>query len=168
MRSRSNRAARVKRNSDLIPLCQAAVNVEAIQLALTVSGVLVQVPQFPETELYQWFVKETCLENISSVLEGVSCNRTSRSEKAIVMNLDALAGGSPLFEGLIVVESCSAFVSATAAVAGAEAARVVDESPSEETPAEPPAETPEPPAETPSPPPAEMPTEGPSEEPTPT
>ena len=63
------------------------------------------------------------------------------------MNLDGLSGGTPLFEGLIVVESCSAFISASAA--GAEAVEVVSA---------------QPPAETPTQPPAEVVTEGPSEE----
>ncbi|XP_041463122.1 uncharacterized protein LOC121414123 isoform X2 [Lytechinus variegatus] len=112
-RTRSNGAARVKRGPTSAPLCESIIDAKAIDIALTSDNKLVQLPQFSEIGLNQWFLTETCKYPYSLVHEDVGCYSTTRGHKALAVDLsvDPTENNSTIFEGIIMVESCKAFIS---------------------------------------------------------
>ncbi|XP_063954452.1 uncharacterized protein LOC135153874 [Lytechinus pictus] len=112
-RTRSNGAARVKRGPTSAPLCESIIDAKAIDIALTSDNKLVQLPQFSEIGLNQWFLTETCKYPYSLVHEDVGCYSTTRGHKALAVDLsvDPTENNSTIFEGIIMIESCKAFIS---------------------------------------------------------
>ncbi|XP_072178690.1 uncharacterized protein [Diadema setosum] len=106
-RRRRRAHSRRKRGESFVEVCQTNQFYSTLTLALTTAGELVQLPQFPQVGLYQWFLEEECLEANSSVIADVSCTTRSRTVPAIVMSL---LPNTTITMTEITVQSCAAVV----------------------------------------------------------
>ncbi|XP_033113338.1 uncharacterized protein LOC117113934 [Anneissia japonica] len=99
----SNRTARSP--SVFINVCPVIESWSDLNLAVTENNELVQIIQGPQMFQKQWFLEERCRRSESPVVPNISCIRSFRLVRAVVIFLDI---ETPLSTQLVKVEGCKA------------------------------------------------------------
>ncbi|XP_072018172.1 uncharacterized protein [Amphiura filiformis] len=81
-RRRRRRGKRMVMKTQVCPVVQSWSN---LVLAKTANGTLVQIAQFPEVNLEQWFLEEKCKYPISPILDDVTCESKDRLVDAVII-----------------------------------------------------------------------------------
>ncbi|XP_033127212.1 uncharacterized protein LOC117124973 [Anneissia japonica] len=87
-----------------VEVCPRVETWETLYLAKTEDGKLVQIVQFPENGMEQWFLNEDCSAPVSNVINNVSCEVRTRLVQAIVIDQKS----SSVKQQHIQVKSCAA------------------------------------------------------------
>ncbi|XP_038059301.1 uncharacterized protein LOC119730456 [Patiria miniata] len=100
----SKRHSRRKREVLSMQVCPVVETWSNIVLAETVNGTLVQIAQFPEVNLEQWFLEERCLYKESQIINGVTCEIRERLVDAVV--IPVVNPSQPIQRAQIKVDCC--------------------------------------------------------------
>ncbi|XP_022094746.1 uncharacterized protein LOC110981465 [Acanthaster planci] len=100
----AKRHSRRKREVFSLQVCPVVETWSNIVLAETANGTLVQIAQFPEVNLEQWFLEERCLYEESQIIQGVTCEIRERLVDAVV--IPVVDPSQPIQRTKIKVDCC--------------------------------------------------------------